>query len=142
MLDGEFGVEAAAGLELGSGRLTVGLRPGMLALVPGAAEPGYRWERLANGQRRCREAATGRFAPDTRCIELETAVAAASEVTWRATGGERPLELGAGYRVGDGSGPYGTVRWRAVPLGASAWRFRASAGPSLLRLAAGLTLPL
>lgn len=142
VLDGEFGLEGAAGVELRWSRLSAGLRGPEVALVPGEAEPGFRWETLSNGQRRCRDAATGRFAADTRCIELATALGASAEATWRVLGAERPLRVGAGVRAGDGAGPYGTVRWRAIARDAGAWHLRASAGPSVLRLAAGFALSL
>lgn len=142
VLDGDFGLEAAAGVELRWSRLSAGLRGAELSLVPGEAEAGYRWETLSNGQRRCREAASGRFASDTRCIELATAFGISAEASWRAVGGRRPLHLGAGFRGGAGTGPYATVRWRAVPGAGSDWILRASAGPSLLRLAAGLAVTL
>lgn len=142
VLDGEFGLEAAAGGELRWSRLSAAVRVAELALVPGEAEPGYRWEALSNGQRRCRDLATGRFAADTRCVELATAFGASAEAAWRVGGRRRPLHVGAGFRAGEGAGPYGTVRWRAVPGGRSAWHVRASAGPALLRLAAGFTLSL
>lgn len=142
VLDGDFGLEAAAGVELRWSRLSAAFRGAELAVVPGEAEPGFRWERLSNGQRRCRESATGRFASDTRCIDLDTAFGVSAEASWRIVGGRRPLHLGAGFRGGAGSGPYGTVTWRAVPGPASDWLLRGSAGPALLRLAVGLTLSL
>lgn len=142
VLDGDFGLEAAAGAELRWSRLSVGLRGAELALVPGEAEPGFRWETLSNGQRRCRESATGRFAADTRCIDLDTAFGVSAEASWRVVGGRRPLHLGAGFRGGAGAGPYGTVAWRAVPGAGSDWILRGSAGPALLRLAVGLALSL
>lgn len=142
VLDGDFGLEGAMGAELRWSRLAAGLRAPELALVPGRAEAGFRWETLSNGQRRCRDEATGRFAADTRCIELATALGISAEASWRVLGAERPLHAGGGYRVGDGAGPYGTVRWRAVARGAGAWRLEASVGPSVLRVAAGVALPL
>lgn len=142
VLDGEFGLEAAAGVELRWSRLSAVLRGAELALVPGEAEAGFRWETLSNGQRRCRDAATGRFASDTRCIRLDTAFGVSAEASWLVAGVRRPLHLGAGFRAGEGAGPYGTVRWLAVPGAASDWHLRASAGPALLRVAAGLTLAL
>lgn len=142
VLDGEFGLEGAAGVEIRWSRLSAGLRGPEVALVPGEAEPGFRWETLSNGQRRCRDVATGRFAADTRCIELATALGASAEATWRVLGAERPLRVGAGFRAGDGAGPYGTVRWRAIARRGGGWHLRASAGPSVLRLAAGVALSL
>lgn len=142
VLDGDVGLEAAAGLELRWSRFAAALRGAELALVPGEAEAGYRWETLSNGQRRCREAATGRFAADTRCIELATALGVSAETSWRVAGDRRPLQLGAGFRAGEGAGPYGTVRWRAVPGTESDWHLRASAGPAILRVAVGFTLSL
>lgn len=142
VLDGDVGLEAAAGLELRWSRFAAALRGAELALVPGEAEAGYRWETLSNGQRRCREEATGRFASDTRCVELATALGISAETFWRVAGGRRPLHLGAGFRAGEGDGPYGTVRWRAVPGRGSDWHLRASAGPAILRVAAGFTLSL
>lgn len=142
LLDGEFGVEAGAGVELAWSRLSAGVRALELALVPGESDPGYRWETLSGGQRRCREVATGRFAAGSRCVELATALGASAEVAWRVTGGRRPLRLGAGFRAGDASGPYAVARWRAVPRGGGGWDLRASAGPSLLRLGFGVALTL
>lgn len=142
VLDGDFGLEAAAGVELQWSRFAAALRGAELALVPGEAEPGYAWETLSNGQRRCREAATGRFASDSRCIELAAAFGVSAETSWRVSRGRRPLHVGAGFRAGEGGGPYGTVRWRAVPGAGSDWHLRASAGPSLFRLAAGVGLSL
>lgn len=142
VLDGAFGLEAAAGVEMRGSRFVAALRGAELALVPGEAEAGYRWERLSNGQRRCREATTGRFASDTRCIALVAAFAVSAEATWRVAGGRRPVHLGAGFRAGEGAGPYGTVRWRAVPRRGSDWHLRASAGPAILRVAAGFALSL
>ncbi len=142
LLDGEFGLEAAAGMELGWSRLSASVRAPEVALVPAESDPGYRWETLSNGQRRCRDVATGRFAADTRCIELATALGASAEVAWRVAGSDRPLDVAAGFRAGDASGPYGAVRWRAIPRGASAWHLRASAGPALLRLGAGVAITL
>ncbi len=142
VLDGDVGLEAAAGVELRRPRFVAALRGAELALVPGQAQVGYRWETLSNGQRRCREEATGRFASDTRCIELDTAFAVSAEAAWHVTGGAGPVHLGAGFRAGESSGPYGTVRWRAVPGAGSDWHLRASAGPAILRMAAGFTFPL
>lgn len=142
VLDGDVGLEAATGVEMRWSRFVAALRGAELALVPGEAEAGYRWETLSNGQRRCREAATGRFASDTRCIALVAAFAASGEATWRVAGGRRPVHLGAGFRAGEGAGPYGTVRWRAVPGAGSDWHLRASAGPAIFRVAAGFALSL
>lgn len=143
VLDGEFGLEGRAGAELRAGRLSVVARPAEVAVLPGAADPGYRWVTLSGGQRRCREVATGRFARDTRCIELEAEYGASAELAWRAAGGRRPVHLGAGFRAGHAAGPYGTVRWRPVPAsGGLSWHLQAAAGPELLRLGAGAALRL
>lgn len=143
VLDGDFGLQAAAGLSLRAERWAVALRAVEFALMPGEVEAGYRWQRLQNGQRRCREEATGRFARDTRCIALETALGASAEARWRAAGGPTPLWLGAGYRVGDASGPYGMVRWRVVAdPGEASWHLEAAAGLSLFRLSVGAALGL
>lgn len=142
VLDGDFGLEAATGLEMRWSRFVAAFRGVELAVVPGEAEAGYRWETLSNGQRRCREAATGRFASDTRCIALVAAFGVSAETTWRVGGGRRPVHLGAGFRAGDGAGPYGIVGWRAVPGASSDWHLRASAGPAILRVAAGVALSL
>lgn len=142
VLDGEFGLQGAVGLAAGGGRWSVGVRGPELAFLPGESEPGYRWQRLENGQRRCREEATGRFARDSRCIDLETALAASLEARWRAVGGAAPLLLGGGYRVGDASGPYGSLRWQMPGSGTDAvlWHLEAAAGPSLFRLSFGVAV--
>lgn len=143
VLEGEFGLEARAGLELRSGRLSVIARPVELAVLPGASEPGYRWVNLPGGQRRCREVATGRFASDTRCIDLAAEFGASAAVAWTVVGGTRPLLVGVGVRAGPGAGPYGTVRWRPVPAsGGLSWHLEAAAGPNLARFTAGTALRL
>lgn len=143
VLEGEFGLEAVAGGELRVGSLSVVARPAELAVLPGESDPRYRWETLARGQRRCREVATGRFARNTRCIDLEAEFGASVEAGWRVAGGGRPLLLGAGVRAGAGAGPYGTVRWRPVPApGVASWHLQAAAGPRLFRFSAGAALRL
>lgn len=142
-LAGEFGLEARAGVELRAGRLVVIARPVEVALLPGSSDPGFRWVTLENGQRRCREVETGRFARDTRCIDLEAELGASAAVAWRAVRGARPLLLGAGFRAGQGAGPYATVRWRPVPAsGPLSWHVGVAAGPELVRLTAGAALRL
>lgn len=143
VLEGEFGFEARAGAELRSGRIRVIARPVELAVLPGDSDPGYRWVTLSGGQRRCRDVATGRFARDTRCIELETKFGASGELAWRVLGDARPLLVGAGFRAGPGAGPYGAVRWRPVVASDGlSWHLQAAAGPELVRFTAGTALRL
>lgn len=82
-------------------------------VAAGPRDPGSRYytDRFSNGQARCRDSATGQFAPTEYCtpVPLYSAVFEAG-VSFAAGPGR--LLVGPGYAVGDAPGPVGAVTFQ------------------------------
>jgi len=128
---GVWGGELGVGYSLSAGGFS--LRPMVGAFVYQGDNDRYYEDTFSNGQTRCRDSETGRFAKDAKCDNTAVKAYGRIEATYSI-----PLvaEVGAGARFSsDKVRPYGTV---AVPL-APKIRLKGNAGPKYyaLGLAAG-----
>lgn len=123
---GRWGGELGLGYSLSAGGFS--LRPIAGAFLHRGDNDRYYMDRFSNGQERCRDSETGRFAKDSECDNLAVKAYAKIEATYSI-----PLvaEVGGGARFsGDKVRPYGTV---AVPL-APKISLKGNAGPKYYAL--------
>lgn len=96
------------------------------------------WE----GGSACRDSDTGQFADDSLCGP-EIGIGASGEVGVTVPiSAHRSIGIGAGVRIGDTSGPYGTATVNFGPAERPRWQLRLRAGPGITDVAAGGFLPL
>ncbi len=126
---GEWGGELGVGYGVRLGPIAI--RPIAGAFVHKGDDDRYYEDTFANGQTRCRDGRTGRFASDSDCVDVGVDWYAKAELAFVATSG---FELGGGARFSsEKARPYGTAAFRLNP----SIRLKGNAGPRYL--AVGVT---
>jgi hypothetical protein len=106
-----------------------------MIVVPNEGDTRYYRDDLGNGTSRCRDSATGQFAPDAYC---------AGDLDWalRAEGLLRILQgrlaLGPGVRFGGGARPYGTAVWATNGSRRGSLFVKGSAGEDFVQFDVGV----
>lgn len=119
------------------------VRPSLyLDMIAGPADPDSRYYRdtFDNGQSRCRDSVTGRFASDALCTG-DFGYAARAEGLFRLA--RSPVLLGPGLRVGSGGlVPYGTAMYEAPVSPGSPFQVqgKGSAGVAFIQAEVGIAL--
>lgn len=111
------------------------------AALRGAESDRYYMDTFSNGQSRCRDSQTGRFASAANCSETETITGYGLDagLIFANPDAYGSFFVGAGYRPVGGEGPYGSVGyvWPGDPIGGVV---RAEAGPNIWQVSAGLLI--
>lgn len=87
-----------------------------------------------NSVDRCRDERNGQFATDADCAAAEIGGAVTGDVGLIVPG-TRGLAIGAGYRAGTGSAPYGVLHYAFGGFASSAFRLRVQGSSNLLSAA-------
>jgi len=142
------GQQAAAGVGIGGSKLgdfagftVTGFFEASRSILFGSASAELSWgptsddarfyrDEFDNGQSRCRDRETGRFANDSECMETDYGGSVEAGLTLPA--GESRILLGGGYRLGERAMPFGSASFRS-PLGGGWIALRVAAGEGLLQ---------
>jgi hypothetical protein len=126
-----WGGELGIGYTLDVGRFN--LRPIAGVFIHRGDDDRFERSNFANGQSRCRDTSTGRFASDGNCVNIAAKAYGKVEATFVIT---PAAEIGGGARFsGDRGRPYGTIA-----LGRGQARFKANAGDRYYAIGIGVQL--
>ena len=129
------GMTGMLGLGLASGRFRLHAQAIDIGALKQGDEDQYQWT-FSRGTRYCEHVPTGDYVDDDHCFGPWT-IASAVELLY-AFGTDLPLMIGAGYRFGDNTTPFGTLAVALSPLSESHVLARLSVGEDYVQVGLGV----
>lgn len=122
-------------------RFTINLTPVDVGFMQASDDSRYQEETFDNGNTVCRDTETGQFASRSLCGGEMVYAASVEGLFGFKTDEKHWAAVGAGFRVGNSAGPYGTVAFHFAAPSETNWNLRLRLGASFSDVAAGAAIP-
>jgi len=141
--DGETGLDLTFGMGMGYKNVFTSLLLADVGLIPTGGGDRYYMDAFSNGQSRCRDRVTGRFAPTSACHGVKIIYAVAGDINFVLPTGNLPQPfIGIGIRGGTASTAYASFGFIWQRDNRNRYFARLNAGKELFQLGIGTSIKL